>query len=62
MPLPQSDDPESLAPLNVQVTRSQKAWLEGQKSKRQVRTVAAVVRQIIAAAKDAEQSSERRAS
>lgn len=58
MPLPQSNDPNALVRVTVQVTRAQRAWLQSQSRRQQVRTVAAIVRQVVQAAMEAGQQNE----
>ena len=50
MGLSPSTDPEALVRVSAQVTRAQLAWLRAEARRRQVRSVPAVMRQIIQAA------------
>lgn len=54
MPLTESNDPDALVRLTVQVTRAQRAWLQDRSRRQQVRTVATIVRQVVQAAIDDE--------
>lgn len=53
MGLALSTDPEALVRVSVQVTRRQLAWLRAEAKRRQVRSVPAVIRQVIQLAVDA---------
>lgn len=54
MGLSPATDPDDLVPVRTQVTKAQQDWLVGEKKRRHVRSVAAVIRQIVQAAMDAD--------
>ena len=52
MALSPSTDPEALVRVTVQVTRAQLVWLKAEARRRQVRSVPAVLRQLIQTAEE----------
>jgi len=59
MGLSPATDPDDLVPMRIQVTKAQREWVQTQKRRRHTRSDAAVIREALQAAMDAEQCQER---
>ena len=55
-------NPEDLVPMRIQVTKAQKEWVQARMQRRQVRSEAPIVREVLQAAMDAETRCQERAS